>query len=190
MFRMKTQKVLKLYSLKSFFACLLFTVVVANEAKCVEDEKLSVQLDIDVAAYPGLVDSVNRYYRAERAENWEITYSLRPANFIRLYPFARYREIMERDSRKGKLVSIHLIGAHQEIDKYISIPVVEIEIKFVDELSVDRIIMNNDGKSRTVTSSHVVENAFVTIWMKEKTGWKCVDCGSRVYLILNGRMIR
>lgn len=162
------------------FQCFVL-VVQANGAE------LKVVPGDDLKGYPRLREAIIDFYSLEIKRNWISLYDMRPARFWESVPYDSYRYSMERDAKRGILVSIQIVSADTKPPKlWLSQPppnLVRVILRFVDQVKPAASAKKGHGED-----TRAVENVSETFWLTEGGVWKCLICADRGYLMLNGQM--
>ncbi len=139
---------------------------------------------------PELIQTVIEFFEAENQHNWMKTYKSRRKIFQSIVRFDTYLKLMERSLGAWRLKRVHVLEAEVVKDRYADFFVQKLKIRFIDEVKdkkllppdfPQQLIDNPDGNLFGITED--------TYWVKEKSAWKCIECGVRFHVPLNGRVV-
>lgn len=131
--------------------------------------------------------SLEHYYLSEWKKDWVSTYGYRRIEFNDIVSFSRYRFGMEKAHAGINLLTAEIktiMEKHYRADeKYI-----QIMIQFTE-------IVADSSKLRLKCSSSRCQDGAVrisseaTAWVTQNGEWKCLECGVRMHIPLNKRML-
>lgn len=131
--------------------------------------------------------AVASYYYGEQNKNWRNTYAYRRNEFQDLVPFLRYKKQMQESFAGIDLIYVEVESVPKK-SRRDGVSYVEIVIRFVevitDEVKAPRWCRSDRCKNGTTFS--VSES---TVWLEQGGHWKCLECGIRMHIPLNGRML-
>lgn len=134
--------------------------------------------------------SIEQYYDAESRGEWKAMYLMRRSAFREIVPFHTFENIMERSHRGWSLEKAEILEAQIAKDQFSGRTVRRVLILFVDKIS-DRDAIHQELPEALVETGVTtgLEMKVWTIWIQGPATWVCIDCGMRLHVPLNGRMV-
>jgi hypothetical protein len=159
----RIQKIMN-YRLQVIFLILIIILTACGRITAAEPD----------AQYQDLLDRLYKYYKSERNDNWEQTYSFRTPLYQKSVPFKLYKERMIHENEGWKLIDYKIIKSKIEGDY------AAFQIEFIEQVP-DGYFPNNIREKIKLNQ--------ISTWEKIHGNWFCRDACDRTHLSMNGDLV-
>lgn len=133
-----------------------------------------------------LIKAILDYYQAERAHDWQTTYTMRGRRFAQVVPFETYARQMDLDTSGWQLVAIDGRSVRVEGE------VTSVTLSFQEDLGHE-VAARLLGVELATPSSNGAPQRYsqpeVTQWALEDGQWVALAPGARQHYVFNERMV-
>lgn len=164
---------------------ILLLIVVFYAAGCHQNELNRS----DIIEFPGsekiavkdFRDTLVKYYTAEQAHQWDVTYAFRSRMFKKLVPYATYQAEMEKGMSGWNLVRVEILSISKQSEN-----VETVRIRFYEKINTDVAAKYFANRMPEGTIATRVEEI---TWKYTEGAWVCLQPGERGHLPLNNRIV-
>jgi hypothetical protein len=141
---------------------------------------------LDELGDQALIKTMLAYYQAEKAHDWQTTYSLRGARFAAVVPYDTYARQMDIDANGWELVGI--AGRSIRVDGAVTDVTVSFQEDLAQEVAARLMGPQLATPGNAGTAQHYSQPE-VTQWQMEDGQWVALTPGARQHFVFNERMV-